>query len=260
MLYYELITFQGKYMIKKAINRFSLPGMVTAGLIFSIVSCKSPENKETKTFFSDTTAASIQKNDTSESDVVFDDFDSMVRQYEDPERKNWQSPELVLQKMGDLSGKTVADIGVGTGYFAFRIIQRGAHVIGIDIDKRFLDYIEERKAELPPDVASRLETRLSVPENPELKAGEVDWILIVNTYHFLENRVEYLQKLKKALKPGGEIMIVDFKKGSSPVGPADSSKVLADATSHELKSAGFQIIDDDESSLQYQYIIRARKR
>lgn len=245
--------------MKKAIYRFLLSDIIMGILIFGVISCKSPGQKETNTFIPDTTAGSIQKSDTSESDVIFDDFDSMVRQYEDPERKNWQSPELILQKMGDLSGKTVADIGVGTGYFAFRIIQRGAHVIGIDIDKRFLDYIEERKAELSPGIASRLETRLSVPENPDLNTNEVDWVLIVNTYHFLENRVDYLRKLFKAIKPGGKIMIVDFKKGYSPVGPAESAKVLSDVTTKELKTAGFQIIDDDESSLQYQYIIRARK-
>ena len=245
--------------MKKAVYRFIISGFLTLVLTFGVISCKSPGKKDTNIFVPDTTSGSIQNSDTSESDVVFDDFDSMVRQYEDPQRKNWQSPELVLQKMGDLNGKTVADIGVGTGYFAFRIIQRGAHVIGIDIDKRFLDYIEERKAELSPDVASRLETRLTVPESPELSPDEVDWVLIVNTYHFLEHRVNYLKKLYKALKPGGKIMIVDFKKGYSPVGPAESAKVLSGVTINELKTAGFQIIDDDESSLQYQYIIRAQK-
>lgn len=245
--------------MEKAVCRFFTSGIITVILTFGIISCKSPGKKETDTFIADTATGSIQNSDTTETDVVFDDFDSMVRQYEDPQRKNWQSPELVLQKMGDLNGKTVADIGVGTGYFAFRIIRRGAHVIGIDIDKRFLDYIRERKAELSPEVASRLETRLSVPESPELKPEEVDWILIVNTYHFLEHRVDYLRKLYKALKPGGKIMIVDFKKGYSPVGPADSAKVISGVTDNELKTAGFHIIDDDESSLQYQYIIRARK-
>jgi ubiquinone/menaquinone biosynthesis C-methylase UbiE len=246
-------------MIKKAMCRYLISGILTFIFSFGIVSCNAPGKKTENSYLSDTTTGSIQKSDSSESDVVFDDFDSMVRQYEDPERKNWQSPELVLQKMGNLSGKTVADIGVGTGYFAFRIIQEGAHVIGVDIDKRFLDYIEERKAELSPEIASHLETRLTVPESPELNTNEVDWVLVVNTYHFLENRVDYLNKLNKAIKPGGKIMIIDFKKGYSPVGPPDSAKVLPDETMSELKSAGFQVIDNDETSLQYQYIIRARK-
>ncbi len=228
-------------------------------LIITLISCRSSTHKVIAVNNSDSLKSPNEINDSSNADVKFDDFDSMVRQYEDPERKNWQSPELVIKKMGDLAGKTVADIGVGTGYFAFRIIQRGAHVIGIDIDKRFLDYIEDRKAELPADVASRLETRLTEPENPELKKNEVDWVLIVNTYRFLENRVDYLKKLYSALKPGGKIMIVDFKKGYTPVGPAESEKVLPQVAGNELKSAAFQVIDVDESTLQYQYIIIARK-
>lgn len=224
--------------------------------LMGLLSCKSHPASESALDQNLSPAAIIK--DTS-AEVAFEDFDSLVRQYEDPERKNWQSPELVLEKMGDLSGKTVADIGVGTGYFAFRLIQRGAHVIGIDVDKRFLDYIEDRKAELDPGVAARLKTRLTKPENPELNINEVDWILIVNTYHFLRNRVDYLKKLFSALKPGGKIMIVDYKKGYTPVGPVESEKVPAETTVNELKSSGFLLLDRDDKSLQYQYIIRARK-
>ena len=221
--------------------------------------CRRPEKKDIHANAIDTTSLNEAYRDSAGTDVAFDDFDSMVRQYEDPERKNWQSPELVLQKMGDLTGKKVADIGVGTGYFAFRLIQRGADVIGIDIDKRFLDYINERKAELSQDMASRLETRLSKPETPALNKNEVDWILIVNTYHFLEHRVGYLKKLYSDLKTGGKIMIVDFKKGYTPVGPAENEKVLPDVAGNELSAAGFSIIDTDENTLQYQYIITAVK-
>ncbi len=243
-------------------KQFELSFISSAVIFFSLFylfSCKPAQRKENTSGISDTSAVAEQSIDSSGSEVATEAFDSMVRQYEDPERKNWQSPELVLQKMGDLKNKTVADIGVGTGYFAFRIIQRGAHVIGIDIDKRFLDYINERKSDLPADVASRLETRLTVPQSPELNPDEVDWVLIVNTYHFLENRIDYLKKLYTALKPGGKIMIIDFKKGYTPVGPAESDKVMPQVAVSELKSAGFQLIDEDESSLQYQYIIRARK-
>jgi SAM-dependent methyltransferase len=194
-----------------------------------------------------------------ESEVRFEDFDSMVQIYEDPERKNWQSPDLVLQKMGDVRETTIADIGIGTGYFAFRLINLRANVIGIDIDQRFLDYIEERKSELSPEVAARLTTRLSEPESPALETSETDWILIVNTYHFLTHRVSYLKKLYEALKPGGKIMIVDFRKGSTPVGPAESDKVAPAITVSELKNAGFRLVDLDENSLQYQYIIIASK-
>jgi SAM-dependent methyltransferase len=197
--------------------------------------------------------------DTLGAEVEFQNFDSLVRIYEDPERENWQSPDLILEKMGNLKGKIVADIGVGTGYFAFRLINHGASVIGIDIDKRFLDYIEDRKAELSPQIASKLVTRLSLPESPSLNSNEVNWVLIVNTYHFLDNRVAYLKKLITALKPSGKIIIVDFRKGYSPVGPAETEKVPTEVITTEVTDAGFKISEIDEQSLQYQYILIASK-
>ncbi len=228
-------------------------------MIIILAACGNPRNKVPSTDTQEVGGSAEADNDSLGAEVEFDDFDSMVRKFEDPERKNWQSPELVLEKMGDLSGKVVADIGIGTGYFAFRLINQGATVIGIDIDDRFLDYINERKSELSPDVATRLVTRISDPDNPALNQDEVDWILIVNTYHYLKNRVSYLKKLIKTIKSGGKIMIVDFRKGYSPVGPAENEKIYPPVTVSDLKSAGFRIIDVDENSLQYQYIIRASK-
>jgi SAM-dependent methyltransferase len=203
--------------------------------------------------------SSLPDNDTVGAEIEFENFDSLVRIYEDPERENWQSPDLILEKMGNLKGKTVADIGVGTGYFAFRLINHGASVIGIDIDKRFLDYIEERRAELPPQIASKLVTRLSVPESPSLNNNEVNWVLIVNTYHFLNNRVLYLKKLLASLKSDGKIIIVDFRKGNSPVGPPESEMVPTEVITNEVIDAGFRIAEVDEHSLQYQYILIASK-
>jgi len=195
-------------------------------------------------------------NDTS---VSLDDFDELVRKYEDPERVNWQNPDKVLDKMGNLSGKIVADVGVGTGYFAFRMVRRGAIVIGIDIEEKFLEYIDDRKSDLPGSLSENISTRLAVPDDPGLLPEEVDWVLIVNTYYILDNRLNYLEKIRQGLKPGGRLLVVDFKSGNIPVGPIEEDKISADNAATELKKAGFQVIDKDLTSLQYQYIIVARK-
>src|SRR5579864_911511 len=74
-----------------------------------------------------------------------EDFGKLVARFEDPVRAQWQKPEKVIASLGTLDGKTVADIGAGTGYFAFPIAKEAAKVIAIDIDQRFLDYIEHKK-------------------------------------------------------------------------------------------------------------------
>jgi len=75
------------------------------------------------------------------------DFDTLVAHFEDPSRAEWQKPDAVIASLGPLDGKTVADIGTGTGYFAFPIAKKAAKVIAIDIDQRFLDYIRHKKTD-----------------------------------------------------------------------------------------------------------------
>ena len=72
------------------------------------------------------------------------EFDKLVARFEDPARAEWQKPEKIVASLEPLDRKTVADIGTGTGYFAFPIAKKAAKVIAIDIDKRFLDYIGTR--------------------------------------------------------------------------------------------------------------------
>lgn len=192
-----------------------------------------------------------QKADTPAS------LDILIEQYEDSDRGTWQNPELVLAKPGELEGKIVADIGSGTGYFTFRIARRAAKVIALDIEKRFLDYIEDRKLELPPSIASKIETRHTPEDAPSLQPGEVDVIFMVNVYYYLDQRIEYMNKVNTALQRDGLLIVVDFKPGEMAVGPLDDkvpmSKVMAD-----LRAAGFSIVEADNTSLQYQYIVSAK--
>ncbi|MEM7108494.1 MAG: class I SAM-dependent methyltransferase [Bacteroidota bacterium] len=185
-------------------------------------------------------------------------FEQLVESYEDPDRGVWQNPNLIIDQFGDLKGKTVADIGAGTGYFSFKLAANGADVIAIDIDEQFLDYIVERKQELV-NLSGNIEVRLSVPDDPLLIENEVHFILIVNTYHFLNDREKYLPKLRSGLKEGGKIIIVDFKTGKLPVGPLEKDKINILTVKEELTAAGFSQIQEETSALKYQYMIIANR-
>lgn len=193
-----------------------------------------------------------------ESFIETQDFEELVQRYEDPGRTNWQNPELILDKLGDLEGKTIADIGAGTGYFSFRLARNAQKVIAIDIDERFLEFIEKRKLEYPQGIAENIITRLTNEHDPSLNPGEADAVIIVNTYPFIEDRIKYFSKVKKGLKNDGVLMIVDYKKGNMPVGPPAEIKLSPDRVFSELRDAGFKNFNIDETSLRYQYIIIAR--
>ncbi len=184
-------------------------------------------------------------------------FDLLVKNYEDPDRKSWQNPQLVIEKLGDISGKTIADIGAGTGYFTFRLAPFAQKVIAIDIDSRFLSYIEDKRDESPEEIYEKIEIRLSQPEDPLLNDSETDIVLIVNTFHFINNRIDYLKKIKQGIRNGGKLVIVDFKEGSMPVGPSEDTKIPPSTAVDEVMKAGFGDVSVDLTSLQYQYIVIA---
>lgn len=186
-------------------------------------------------------------------------FESLVADYEDKDRGIWQKPELVISFLGGIQDKTVADIGAGTGYFTFRLVPKAKKVIGIDIDPRFISFLDSVKVRLPAVYQNRFESRLAKTDDPLLKPGEVDDVIIVNTYGYIENRVQYLKVLYKGIAPGGKLLIIDFKKNNLPVGPPDQYKVALAQVQQELDAAGFKVTKIDKDLLDYQYIVVAEK-
>jgi SAM-dependent methyltransferase len=186
-------------------------------------------------------------------------FESLVADFEDKDRGIWQKPELVISFLGDLKDKTVADIGAGTGYFTFRLVPKAKRVIAIDIDPRFINFLDSVKVRLPEVYRDRFESRLAKFDDPLLKPGEADKVVIVNTYAYIENRAQYLKVLYQGIALGGQLLIIDFKKNNLPVGPPDEYKVSLAQVEHELTTAGFKISKVDKDVLDYQYIILATK-
>ncbi|HOY07383.1 MAG TPA: class I SAM-dependent methyltransferase [Saprospiraceae bacterium] len=186
-------------------------------------------------------------------------FENLVADYESKDRGIWQKPNMVISLLGDLEGKTVADIGAGTGYFTFRMVPSAKKVIGIDIDQRFINFMDSVKVRLDDRYRDRFETRLAKPTDPLLKPEEVDAVVLVNTYGYIGNRVQYLKTLWKGITPGGRLLIIDFKKNNLPVGPPDEYKVALSQVQRELLTSGFSIDKIDQAALDYQYIILAEK-
>lgn len=172
----------------------------------------------------------------------------------------WQKPNVVIKKLGDLEGKVVADIGAGPyGYFALRIAHQtpAKKIIALDIDINAIKFIEGAKILLAENIRNRIETRLVVPHDPKLETEEADVVLIVNTYTYIENTVNYLKNLKRGIAKGGKIVIIDFKKKYTPVGPPIMNRVALGEVEQDLVRAGYQKIDSDDKTLDYQYIITA---
>ena len=180
--------------------------------------------------------------------------------YTNTNRVIWQKPDMIINLLGELEDKVVADIGAGTGFFSLRLTPKSKKVIAIDIDPRFINYLDSVKVlELPENLQGRLETRLGKYDDPLLKNDETNVVVIVNTYMYIKDRIKYLQTLFQGVAPGGKILIVDFKRKRTPIGPPSDARIPLFQVEEELEDAGFTNISTNDTALDYQYFVMAEK-
>ena len=178
----------------------------------------------------------------------------LIQRFESPERDAYQKPKKVLKYLGDIKDKKIMDIGAGSGYFSIKLAEKGADVIAADVSDEFQKALKQR---IEDNNIENIELRKIPFDSPNLKDEEVDMVLIVNTYHHIENRVDYFSKVKKGLKPNGELIVIDFFKKEIPVGPPVNHKIDLETVKKELKKAGYTL-DVDIDLLSYQFIVRAK--
>ncbi|MBT8179445.1 MAG: methyltransferase domain-containing protein [Eudoraea sp.] len=180
--------------------------------------------------------------------------EELAERFESPERDAYQKPEKVLAFLGDISGKKIMDIGAGSGYFSVKLAKKGALVIAADVNEEFQAVIKER---IEKEQLENLTTRKIPYDSPGLEDKEVDMVLVVNTYHHIENRPDYFAIVKKGLKNKGKLVIIDFFDADIPVGPRHQ-KISIDTVISELKKAGYTHFQVEVNLLPYQYIISSK--
>lgn len=229
-------------------------------VIISAVGCNQPKREENVEMNKNDNASTEQKHEhhhghgNANEYMHGKSFEELVANFESQERIDYQQPDKVLEYLGELKGKKVMDIGAGTGFFSFRLVEKGAIVIAADVNEDFQNYISKKKDSLKIG-DDKLSLRKLPYDSPELKNDEVDLVIIVNTYHHIENRTDYFLKVKNGLKKGGRLVIIDFKKEETPVGPPLKMKLSPDEIMGELKACGFGRTKLNEDLLDYQYII-----
>jgi cyclopropane fatty-acyl-phospholipid synthase-like methyltransferase len=187
-----------------------------------------------------TTAAVAQQSKPAKPDHMdhkFDDPAKYAKSFDDPARDAWQLPQRVIDALQLKSGMKVADIGAGTGYFSMRLAKvPGVSVFAVDIEPKMLEYLKQRAH---AEHAMNVTTVLAGAASPNLPEP-VDVILVVDTYHHLPNRPAYFRDLRKSLRPGGRIAIVDFRK-EAPEGPPAHFRFTPQQIQDEMKQAGYEL-------------------
>lgn len=130
------------------------------------------------------------------------------------ERVQEERTDLLIENLDLEPTDVVADIGAGTGYFSFPIASRvqDGKVLAVDIQPEMLAIIESRKsARLGDRSWTNIETVRGTVDNPNLPDNAVDLILMVDAYHEFEYPREMGEAMVRALKPGGQIALVEYR-------------------------------------------------
>ncbi len=182
------------------------------------------------------------------------DSKAYIAYLEDPARDAYQKPHEVVMSLGLKEGEVIADIGAGSGYFAFRLahhVGESGRVYAVDINPDMILHMNRRIRDMN---VKNVVTMLAAPDDPLLIDGSIDRFFVCETWHHIQNQPQYLALMKKMLKPGGQIIMIDFQKRDLPVGPPIEMKIAREDLIKQMQSGGFQL-EKENTFLPYQYFL-----
>jgi SAM-dependent methyltransferase/predicted peroxiredoxin len=158
-------------------------------------------------------------------------------------------------------GLTVADIGAGTGLFTRMFsdaVGKDGRVIAVDISQKFLDHIQKTSREAGQ---RNVETLLCKADSTELPAESVDVAFICDTYHHFEFPLKTMASLHRALKPGGRVILIDFRRvpGKSTDWVLNHVRASQEVFESEIVQSGFRKTREPDGVLKENYLVEFTK-
>ena len=158
---------------------------------------------------------------------------------ERPNRESEELPDRIIQALDLDPTSVIADIGAGTGYFSFRLsphVPEGK-VLAVDIQEDMIGRISQRITETGH---TNVEPILGTYVDPRLPADSVDIAIIILSYHEFSHPREMMERIVEALKPGGEVLIVEYR-GEDATLPISPLRRMTEAqTIKEMRAVGLR--------------------
>ncbi len=192
--------------------------------------------------------------DLHEMHRLHQDPKAYIAMLDDPARDEYQKPHEVITALALKPGEAIADIGAGSGYFSFRLarhVEDSGRVYAVDVSPDMILHLNRRIRDLQ---ARNVVTVLAPPDDPLLADASVDRFFICDTWHHIANHSHYLALMKKMLKPGGQVVMIDFKKEQTPTGPPLEMRIAHDDLLKEMDANGFKLAAE-HTFLPYQYFL-----
>ena len=188
--------------------------------------------------------------------------DEWTEKFETESREIFHQRNQIVASVGLKPGMKIADIGAGTGLFTLpfaNAVGAEGKVYAVEIAKNFLRHIRARAQKAN---AANVETILCTDRSVELPESSIDLAFICDVYHHFEYPQASLASLHKALKPGGEIILIDFKRipGESSDFVMGHVRAGQEVFESEVTAAGFEKVGEVKDVLKENYFVRFRRK
>jgi ubiquinone/menaquinone biosynthesis C-methylase UbiE len=173
-------------------------------------------------------------------------------------REQEESPSKALSLIGIQPGMTVADIGAGSGYMTMRIaplVGPTGKVYAEDIQPALLQLVQRRALTAH---LSNVEVVLGSDTDTGLSDSSVDIALLVDVYHEFQHPREMLRSIRRSLKPGGRLVLIEYRKEDATLPIAPTHRLSVAEAMAEVQAEGFAF-DRDLESLPRQHVIVLHK-
>ena len=213
--------------------------------------------------------AALQAQETSVKPGINDKFldprlkvGEWTQKFETESREIFHERARIVAALGLKRGMAVADIGAGTGLFTLPFAQAvgaGGQVYAVEIARNFLEHIRARAQQAQ---AANVQTILGTEKSVELPAASIDLAFICDVYHHFEYPQASLATLHQALKPGGTLALIDFRRipGESSdfiLGHVRAGQAVFEA---EIAAAGFEKVEEVTGLLNENYFVKLRRK
>jgi predicted methyltransferase len=157
-----------------------------------------------------------------------------------PDRDRKLHINQVMDLLGISPGKSVADIGAGSGWFTVRAAQRVAPtgtVYAVDINPAAIQYVDDRAKK---EKLNNVKTVLGTAGDPRLPSESVNAVLLLKTYHEVAQPVEFMTHLRSSLRPDARVGIIDRN------GNGENHGVAKKIVIQEVESAGYRLAEEHD--------------
>ena len=163
------------------------------------------------------------------------------------ERMEEEEPDLAIRILKIPTGATVADIGAGSGYMTLRMAERvgpTGHVFANDLQPQMLGILGRRLADKRITNVTLVQGTV---DDPKLPPASLDLELLVDVYHEFSQPQAMLRRLREALKPGGRLVLLEYRKEDPAIPIRPEHKMSVAEAKLEVEHEGFTLSTVDEA-------------